>query len=44
MRHRTFGKQLSRDTEHRRALRKNLAASLIEHGAVRTTLVKAKQA
>lgn len=43
MRHRTFGKQLSRDSEHRRAMRKNLAASLIEHGAVRTTLVKAKE-
>ena len=43
MRHRVFGKQLSRDTEHRKALRRNMAASLFEHGAIRTTPVKAKQ-
>jgi large subunit ribosomal protein L17 len=43
MRHRVFGKQLSRDTEHRRALRRNQAASLFEHGAIRTTEIKAKE-
>lgn len=43
MRHRVFGKQLSRNTAHRRALRRNMAASLFEHGAIRTTIVKAKQ-
>jgi large subunit ribosomal protein L17 len=43
MRHRVAGKQLSRSTAHRKALRRNLAASLIEHGAVRTTLIKAKE-
>ena len=43
MRHRVFGKQLSRDTEHRKALRRNQAASLFEHGAIRTTAVKAKE-
>jgi large subunit ribosomal protein L17 len=43
MRHRVAGKQLSRNTAHRKALRRNLAASLIEHGAIRTTLIKAKE-
>lgn len=37
------GRQLSRDTEHRNALRKNLVQSLFEHGKVRTTLPKAKE-
>jgi large subunit ribosomal protein L17 len=43
MRHRVAGKQLSRTTSHRKALRRNLAASLIQHGAIRTTEAKAKQ-
>lgn len=43
MRHRVHGKQLSRNTAHRKALRRNMAASLIQHGAIRTTVVKAKQ-
>jgi len=43
MRHRISGKQLSRTTPHRRALRRNLASSLIQHGAVRTTPAKAKE-
>ncbi len=43
MRHRIAGKQLSRTTSHRKAMRRNLAASLIEHGAVRTTPAKAKE-
>src|SRR5207237_10180200 len=37
------GRQLSRDTEHRKALRRNLAQSLFEHGKVRTTLPKAQE-
>jgi large subunit ribosomal protein L17 len=37
------GRQLSRDTEHRLALRRNLIQSLFEHGQVRTTLPKAKE-
>ncbi|MDW8262547.1 MAG: 50S ribosomal protein L17 [Phycisphaerales bacterium] len=41
--HRLFGRQLSRDTEHRLAMRRNLVQSLFEHGAVRTTLPKAKE-
>ena len=37
------GRQLSRDTEHRLALRRNLCQSLFEHGKVKTTLPKAKE-
>ncbi len=43
MRHRMFGKQLSRNTAHRRALRRNQAASLFQHGAIKTTEAKAKE-
>ena len=43
MRHRVFGKQLSRNTAHRKALRRNQAASLFQHGAIKTTEVKAKE-
>lgn len=43
MRHRLRGRQLSRDTEHRIALRRNMAQSLIEHGSIKTTLPKAKE-
>jgi len=42
MRHRVYGKQLSRDSEHRRAMIRNLAAGLFEHGQIETTLPKAK--
>ncbi|MHC4102914.1 MAG: bL17 family ribosomal protein, partial [Planctomycetota bacterium] len=42
MRHRVYGRQLSRDSEHRRAMIRNLAAGLFEHGQVETTLPKAK--
>jgi large subunit ribosomal protein L17 len=38
-----FGRQLSRDTEHRKAMRRNLVQSLFEHGKVRTTLPKAQE-
>lgn len=43
MRHMIRGRQLSRDTEHRKALRRNLVQSLFEHGKVRTTYPKAKE-
>ena len=43
MRHMLRGRQLSRDTDHRKALRRNLVQSLFEHGKVRTTLPKAKE-
>jgi large subunit ribosomal protein L17 len=41
--HRIHGRQLSRDSEHRKAMRRNLVQSLFEHGKVRTTLPKAKE-
>ena len=42
MRHRIFGKQLSIESEHRKALLRNLAAGLFEHGQIETTLPRAK--
>lgn len=42
MKHRVKGKKLNRSLGHRRALYKNLAVSLIEHGQIKTTLGKAK--
>ncbi len=41
--HLVRGRQLSRDTEHRLALRRNMAQSLFEHGKIQTTLPKAKE-
>lgn len=43
MRHKVAGKQLSRNTAHRRALRRNMTKSLFQHEAIRTTEVKAKE-
>ncbi len=43
MRHRVAGRQLSRNTAHRRALRRNMAQSLIEHETISTTIQKAKE-
>lgn len=42
-RHMMRGRQLSRDTEHRKALRRNMVQSLFEHGKIRTTPAKAKE-
>lgn len=42
-RHMLRGRQLSRDTDHRKALRRNMAQSLFENGKIRTTLPKAKE-
>ena len=42
MRHRIHGRKLGRDSEHRRAMLRNLAAGLFEHGQIETTLAKAK--
>jgi large subunit ribosomal protein L17 len=42
MRHRVAGRQLNRTSEHRLALRRNLAASLFEHETISTTIEKAK--
>ncbi len=42
MRNRIQGKQLGRDSEHRRAMLRNLAAGLFEHGSIETTGPKAR--
>jgi large subunit ribosomal protein L17 len=42
MRHRVAGYKLTRDSEDRRALRRNLAIALFTHGQITTTLPKAK--
>ena len=44
MRNRIHGKQLGRDSEHRTAMLRNLAAGLFEHGQIETTMPKAKAA
>ncbi len=43
MRHRNSGRQLSRTSAHRDAMFSNMAASLIKHELIRTTLPKAKE-
>ncbi len=42
MRHRKRVKKLGRDREHRLALLRNQAISLLKHGKIKTTLAKAK--
>ena len=44
MRHRNHGRKLSRKTEHRRALLRNLITSLILEERIETTVAKAKAA
>lgn len=43
MRHRNSGRQLSRNSSHRKALLKNMSASLFRHEVIKTTLPKAKE-
>lgn len=43
MRHRKSGRKLGRTWEHRKALMKNMARSLVEHERIRTTEAKAKE-
>jgi large subunit ribosomal protein L17 len=43
MRHRKAGRSLRRTSEQKLALMRNLASSLIEHGAIETTVAKAKE-
>ena len=43
MRHRIAGRSLGRDSEHRVALRRNMAASLFESETISTTIQKAKE-
>lgn len=43
MRHLKDGRQLGRNTKHRRALFRNLVTSLLEHERIETTEAKAKE-
>ena len=43
MRHKVVGRRLSVTPSHRKAILRNLAQSLIEHGQIKTTLPKAKE-
>jgi large subunit ribosomal protein L17 len=43
MRHNNTGRQLSRNSSHRAALMRNLAAALLRYEAIRTTVPKAKE-
>lgn len=43
MRHRKSGRKFNRTSAHRKAMFKNMAVSLFEHGLIRTTLPKAKE-
>ncbi len=43
MRHRVAGRRLGRTSEHRLAMRRNMAQSLIEHETISTTIQKAKE-
>jgi large subunit ribosomal protein L17 len=43
MRHRKSGRQLNRNSTHRKAMFKNMSASLVEHEIIKTTLPKAKE-
>lgn len=43
MRHRKAGKKLGRNSAQRSALFRSLIISLVEHGRLKTTLVKAKE-
>lgn len=43
MRHRQSGRQLNRNSSHRKAMFKNMTASLVEHELIKTTVAKAKE-
>ncbi|PVY70301.1 LSU ribosomal protein L17P [Tamilnaduibacter salinus] len=43
MRHRKSGRSLSRTSSHRKAMFRNMTASLVEHELIKTTLPKAKE-
>ena len=43
MRHKNSGRQLNRNSSHRAALFKNMAASLFKNEVIKTTLPKAKE-
>ena len=43
MRHRMHGRKLNRTSQHRKAMFSNMAAALIKHEQIKTTLPKAKE-
>src|SRR5690554_6914051 len=43
MRHRHSGRQLNRNSAHRKAMFRNMTASLVEHEVIKTTVAKAKE-
>jgi large subunit ribosomal protein L17 len=43
MRHRQSGRKLNRNSSHRKAMFRNMAASLLDHEVIKTTLPKAKE-
>lgn len=43
MRHRKSGRRLGRTSSHRKAMFRNMAASLLRHETIKTTLPKAKE-
>ena len=43
MRHKKSGRQLNRNSTHRKSLMKNLTLSLFKHEQIETSLAKAKE-
>ncbi len=43
MRHRKSGRRLGRTSSHRKAMFRNMAASMLKHETIKTTLAKAKE-
>ena len=43
MRHRKSGRRLGRNSSHRKSMFRNMAASLVQHETIKTTLPKAKE-
>lgn len=43
MRHRNSGRQLNRNSSHRKAMFRNMTVSLVQHELIKTTLPKAKE-
>ncbi len=43
MRHRKSGRQLNRNSSHRKAMFRNMTCSLFEHEVIKTTVPKAKE-
>ncbi len=44
MRHRKSGRQLNRNSSHRRAMFRNMAGSLVRHEIIKTTLLQSERA